>query len=115
MVLHINHAQEISQALKQKVRLIERYNIPVYNQAVLLKGVNDSVEAQKALWEKGYLSSILPYYLHQLDPVQGALHFKVDLNTGQSLIKSLRAQLPGYMIPRYVAEIPGAPNKVPLD
>lgn len=115
MVLHINHAQEISQALKQKVRLIEHYNIPVYNQAVLLKGVNDSVEAQKALWEKGYLSSIFPYYLHQLDPVQGASHFKVDLNKGQSLMKSLRAQLPGYMIPRYVAEIPGAPNKVPLD
>ena len=84
------------------------------NQAVLLRGVNDSVDALADLCERGYASGVLPYYLHQLDRVAGAAHFEVDDDRALSLHAALAARLPGYLVPRLVREIAGQPGKTAL-
>ena len=85
------------------------------NQAVLLAGVNDSVEAQVALCERLIELRVTPYYLHQLDRVAGAAHFEVPIATGRQIIEELRARLPGYAVPRYVQEVAGALSKIDLE
>ena len=85
--------------------------IPVLNQAVLLKGVNDSVEALAELSLRLLDLRVIPYYLHQLDRVAGAAHFEVPVSRGRELMTALHARLPGYGVPRYVQEIPGDPGK----
>ena len=86
----------------------------VLNQSVLLAGVNDNLDTLIALSQRLIEIGVLPYYLHQLDRVQGSAHFEVPIDKGRRLIESMRLQLPGYMIPRYVAEIAGLPFKRPI-
>ena len=81
------------------------------NQAVLLRGVNDSVDAQAELCERLIEFGVVPYYLHQLDRVEGAAHFDVSIDEGKAIVQALRERLPGYAVPRYVQEIPGELNK----
>jgi L-lysine 2,3-aminomutase len=88
--------------------------IVVLSQAVLLRGVNDTLEAQTALCERLVDLRVMPYYLHQLDRVAGAAHFEVAMETGKRIIEQLRDRLPGYAVPRYVQELPGAPGKTIL-
>ncbi len=114
MVLHANHAQELDASVRQAcVRLAER-GILLLNQSVLLRGVNDSVEALAMLSEALFAAGVLPYYLHQLDRVQGAAHFEVSDETAIALHAGINACLPGYLVPRLVREVPGAPGKSPL-
>ena len=84
------------------------------NQAVLLRGVNDSVDALADLCERGHAAGVLPYYLHQLDRVAGAAHFEVDDAQALALHAALSARLPGYLVPRLVREVAGQPGKTPL-
>jgi L-lysine 2,3-aminomutase len=77
--------------------------------------VNDSADAQFALCERLVDLRVLPYYLHQLDPVKGAAHFAVPIPVGRRIIEDLRSRLPGYAVPRYVRETPGALYKVILE
>jgi EF-P beta-lysylation protein EpmB len=119
MVIHANHVAEIDNAIDDHVeralaRLVDA-GIPVLNQSVLLRGVNDTAEALIALSQRLIDLRVMPYYLHQLDPVAGAAHFEVPIEHGRRLIESLRAALPGYAVPRYVQEIAGQPNKVVLE
>ncbi|MGZ3634103.1 MAG: EF-P beta-lysylation protein EpmB, partial [Parachlamydiaceae bacterium] len=93
---------------------IRRLGIPLLNQTVLLRDVNDSVETLKKLFEKLVDHGVSPYYLHQLDRVQRAAHFEVTEEKGRQLIETVRKQLSGYAIPLYVREIAGEPNKAPL-
>ena len=81
------------------------------NQAVLLKGVNDSVAALVELSEALFETQVLPYYLHVLDKVQGAAHFDMPEARALQLHQDLTAQLPGYLVPRLVREVAGAPSK----
>ena len=81
---------------------------------MLLRGVNDGVEALAQLSERGFEGGVLPYYLHQLDRVQGAAHFEVPDEIALQLHAGLAARLPGYLVPRLVREIPGEPGKTPL-
>jgi EF-P beta-lysylation protein EpmB len=113
-VVHVNHPVELDSDVLQALRCIQKLGIPVLNQSVLLKGVNDNVETLKMLSEKLVENGIFPYYLHELDRVQGTAHFEVEEKVGQALIKELTRQLPGYAIPKYVREIAGYPNKVSL-
>jgi len=78
---------------------------------VLLRGVNDSVEAQAGLCERLVDLGVIPYYLHQLDRVAGAAHFEVAEETGRALVVELRRRLPGYAVPRYVRETAGGEYK----
>jgi L-lysine 2,3-aminomutase len=84
------------------------------NQAVLLRGVNDSVAALAALCERGFEAGVLPYYLHQLDRVAGAAHFEMPDAEARSLHRGLAAQLPGYLVPKLVREVAGDPGKRPI-
>lgn len=114
MVLHINHHQEIDTALKQACQRIRATGTTLLNQAVLLKGVNDSDKCQQILSEKLYNTGIIPYYLHQLDPVSGSQHFQVSDQQALTIHQEMRRQLPGYLLPRLVQEVPGQPSKLPL-
>ena len=110
-VLHINHPQELDAELFDKIRVLQKRGFVVMNQAVLLKGVNDDLEVQKELCEQLINHGVLPYYLSQLDKVQGAAHFEVTEEIGAALIGSLRSYLPGYGVPRYIKEEPLKPSK----
>lgn len=111
MVVHANHANELAEDVEQGLKQLAEHKVQLLNQAVLLKGVNDSSEALISLSERLFEVGVLPYYLHLLDPVQGASHFDVDESEGIQLIKLLRKQLPGYLVPRLVREQQGEASK----
>jgi L-lysine 2,3-aminomutase len=114
MVIHANHARELDAHVAGAAERLRRAGILLLNQAVLLRGVNDTVEAQADLCLRLIDLGITPYYLHQLDRVRGAAHFEAPIETGRQIINELRRRLPGYAVPQYVQEQPGAPNKVVL-
>ncbi len=114
MVVHANHAQEIVDDCRDCLKQLVQHGIPVLNQAVLLKGVNDSAEALIGLCRSLINIGVMPYYLHQLDRVAGTSHFEVSEQYGRQLIEEIARHLPGYAVPRYVREIPGATGKTPL-
>jgi EF-P beta-lysylation protein EpmB len=114
MVVHANHPAEIDADVARAVSCLIDAGIPVLNQAVLLRGVNDDAEVLTELCERLIDLRVMPYYLHQLDRVAGAAHFEVPVARGQEIIRQLQAQLPGYAVPRYVQEVAGAPHKVSL-
>ncbi|HMB00072.1 MAG TPA: KamA family radical SAM protein [Spirochaetota bacterium] len=111
LVLHSNHPQEIDAETVQALDTCRTHGFTLFNQSVLLKNINDRVEILAELSEKLFAANVLPYYLHQLDPARGTAHFQVALSRGKDLIKKLAARLPGYMLPRYVRELPGRPYK----
>src|SRR5262245_6959992 len=114
VVLHANHANELDAHVAGAVARLADAGVMLLNQAVLLAGVNDSVETQRALSERLIDLRVLPYYLHQLDRVAGAAHFEVPIERGRQIIEALRARLPGFAVPRYVQEVAGAKSKIDL-
>jgi len=114
IVLHINHPQEISPELISACSRLKEAGIRLFNQSVLLKGVNDNVDVLAQLSEDLFTAWIQPYYLHQLDHVAGAAHFLVDDSHAKALYHQLRAQLPGYLVPLLTQEIAGKSAKTPL-
>lgn len=114
VVVHANHAREFDQGVDAAMARLRETGAVLLNQAVLLRGVNDSVDALADLCERGYLAGVLPYYLHQLDRVAGTAHFEVGDDAARALHQALAARLPGYLVPRLVREIPGDPGKRPL-
>ncbi len=113
-IIHCNHPKELDEDVLLSLKNIQKLGIPVLNQHVLLKGVNDSLETLQALYEKLSDNGIFPYYLHQLDRVEGAAHFEVPPIEGKQLIEELIKRLSGYAIPKYVQEIAGQPSKTLL-
>ena len=111
VVVHANHANEISEEVREACRNLAQAGVTLLNQSVLLRGVNDRSEALAALSEALFQARVLPYYLHLLDKVQGAAHFEVDEAKAQSLLQDLNARLPGYLVPRLVKEEAGMPGK----
>ena len=114
LVVHCNHKNELSD---KTANLLEKYHksgFTLLNQSVLLKGINDNSEALVDLNHALFNQAVLPYYLHQLDKVQGAQHFEVTDTKALELMKQIRQQLPGYLVPTLVKEIAGEPNKTPL-
>ncbi|MEM9410348.1 MAG: EF-P beta-lysylation protein EpmB [Planctomycetota bacterium] len=112
-VVHSNHANELDHEVALACDRLKSVST-VLNQSVLLSGVNDSVESLIALSERLLEIGVMPYYLHQLDAVEGAAHFLVPVERGIELIREMRATTSGFLVPRYVQEIPGEPNKVVL-
>ena len=111
MVIHANHSQELTQPEADALEALAQGKVQLLNQAVLLKGVNDSLEALTMLSERLIDVGVLPYYLHLLDPVAGARHFDVSEELGIALIKQLRTKLSGYLVPRLVREQQGENSK----
>jgi EF-P beta-lysylation protein EpmB len=114
VVIHANHARELRADCAAAVRRLVCSGLTVLNQSVLLAGVNDTADAQAELCERLIDLGVVPYYLHQLDRVAGTAHFEVAEETGRRVIAELRRRLPGYAVPQYVREEPGAAHKVPL-
>src|SRR5690606_3099725 len=104
-VVHANHANEFDASVDQALARLRRAGAQLLNQAVLLRGVNDSVDALAELCERGYAAGVLPYYLHQLDRIQGAAHFEVDDERARALHRQLAARLSGYLVPKLVREV----------
>ena len=114
LVVHANHANEFDGTVDAALGRLRAAGVHLLNQAVLLRGVNDSVDALAALSERGFRAGVLPYYLHQLDRVAGVAHFEVDDARARALHAGLAARLSGYLVPRLVREIPGDTGKRPL-
>jgi EF-P beta-lysylation protein EpmB len=114
VVVHANHANEFDASVDAAMARLRDAGATLLNQSVLLRGVNDSVDALAALSARGYAAGVLPYYLHQLDRVQGAAHFEVDDATALALHAQLASRLPGYLVPKLVREVAGGPGKRPL-
>ncbi len=114
IVLHVNHPNEIDAAVGAALNRLRAAGATLLNQAVLLRGINDTAGTQIALSEKLFAQGVMPYYLHLLDRVEGAGHFEVDSLTAGNLMREISARLPGYLVPRLVREIAGAPAKTLL-
>jgi len=111
VVVHANHANEFDAGVDAAMRALRDTGAVLLNQAVLLRGVNDDVDALAALAERGFAAGVLPYYLHQLDRVTGAAHFEVDDAAALALHAALVARQSGYLVPRLVREVAGDASK----
>lgn len=114
VVFHCNHPQELDETVLIASKALKEADCVLLNQAVLLAGINDSVDILTALSFKLFAFGILPYYLHVLDKVQGAAHFDMPLNQALSLYHALQAKVPGYLLPRLAREDPGKASKTLL-
>lgn len=113
-VIHCNHPAELDEEVLSRLQTLQQKGVILLSQSVLLKGVNDNAKTMKLLCEKLVDNGIFPYYLHQLDRVQGTSHFEVEEKKGLQLIEEISCQLSGYAIPKYVREISGQPSKTPI-
>jgi len=111
IVVHVNHAQELDQLCADTFDKLRANGITLLNQTVLLADVNDNSQSLAELSRKLFDQHVLPYYLHLPDPVAGTAHFQVSTARGQQLVRELRAELPGYLVPRLVKEEPGKNSK----
>jgi EF-P beta-lysylation protein EpmB len=116
IVVHVNHANEFDAKVDAALAALRgagaaSKGIVLLNQAVLLRGVNDSVDALVDLSERSFAAGVLPYYLHQLDRVAGAAHFEVEDARARSLHAGVATRLSGYLVPRLVREVAGDPGK----
>ncbi len=114
LVIHCNHVVELDDEVLASLKAVQKLGIPTLNQGVLLKGVNDSLEALEGLCLKLVDNGIAPYYLFVLDRVEGAHHFDVSEEEGKALIEQLRVRMSGYGVPKLAREIPGKPSKTIL-
>ena len=115
MVIHCNHANELDAHTASYLARAHAAGITMLNQAVLLAGVNDTLDAQVDLSKALFSNNVLPYYLHLLDKVAGAAHFDMREAAAVELYWSMLAALPGYLVPKLVKELPNKPFKVPVN
>jgi EF-P beta-lysylation protein EpmB len=112
VVVHANHPAELDDSVAAALSRLAAARAILLNQAVLLEGVNDSLDVLKDLSERLVDLGVIPYYLHLLDRVVGTSHFEVSEAAAAALHAGLRGTLPGYAVPRLVREVPGEPAKV---
>nr|VFJ43507.1 MAG: L-lysine 2,3-aminomutase [Candidatus Kentron sp. FW]VFJ64807.1 MAG: L-lysine 2,3-aminomutase [Candidatus Kentron sp. FW] len=113
MVIHANHPNEVDHRVEGALARLRTGGVTLLNQSVLLRGVNDHPNILATLSERLFAAGVLPYYLHLLDPVQGAAHFAVPKGRVKEIMTGLRSRLPGYLVPRPVREVAGAGYKIP--
>ncbi len=104
VVVHVNHPRELSVEVNEALVKLRQRGIPLLNQSVLLKRVNDDADVLIDLSRRLVEIGVTPYYLNQLDRVRGAAHFEVPIELGKQLIGEMRRRLPGYAVPRYVQD-----------
>jgi len=115
MSIHVNHPKEATAELRAACERLSFAGVPLGNQSVLLKGVNDDADVMKALVHRLLRMRVRPYYLYQMDLITGGSHFKVDVRKGIEIVRSLRGHTTGYAIPQYVIDAPGGGGKVPIN
>ena len=115
MSIHVNHPKECTAELRAACDRLAFAGVPLGNQSVLLKGVNDDAEVMKVLVHRLLQMRVRPYYLYQMDLITGGSHFKVDVRKGIEIIRALRGHTTGYAVPQYVIDAPGGGGKVPIN
>ena len=115
MSIHVNHPKEATAELRAACERLAFAGVPLGNQSVLLRGVNDDPEVMKALVHRLLRMRVRPYYLYQMDLITGGSHFKVDVRKGLEIIRALRGHTTGYAVPQYVIDAPGGGGKVPVN
>jgi lysine 2,3-aminomutase len=111
---HFNHPREISPASAAACNRLADAGIPLGNQTVLLRGVNDDPDTMKTLMQRLLTIRVRPYYIHQADLVQGTSHFRTSVQKGIAIMEGLRGHTSGMATPYYVIDLPGGKGKVPL-
>lgn len=115
MSIHVNHPKEATAELRDACERLSFAGVPLGNQSVLLRGVNDDPEVMKALVHRLLRMRVRPYYLYQMDLITGGAHFKADVRKGIEIIRALRGHTTGYAVPQYVIDAPGGGGKVPIN
>jgi lysine 2,3-aminomutase len=115
MSIHTNHPKEATAELRAACERLSFAGVPLGNQSVLLKGINDDAEVMKALMHRLLRMRVRPYYIYQMDLITGGAHFKVDVRKGIEIIRALRGHTTGYAVPQYVIDAPGGGGKVPIN
>ncbi|WP_456393039.1 KamA family radical SAM protein [Persephonella sp.] len=115
LVTHFNHPNEVTDVVKKAVKTVLSAGVPVLNQTVLLKGINDSAEVMERLFRSLLRVKIKPYYLFYCDPTKGVIHFRTQIKKGVEILEKLRGRLSGMGIPVYAVDLPGGLGKVPLE
>ncbi len=111
---HYNHPNELGEDARQALAKLSEAGIPLGNQSVLLKGINDNVDVMKALVHKLVKNRVRPYYIYQCDLSEGIGHFRTPVAKGIEIIESLRGHTSGLCIPTYVVDAPGGGGKIPV-
>lgn len=114
VVIHANHANEFDATVDRALQDLRAAGAHLFNQSVLLAGINDDIDSLLALMQRSFSAHVIPYYLHLLDRVQGAARFDCDRQKALQLHEAMRLQLSGYLVPRLVREQAGAPYKLPV-
>jgi lysine 2,3-aminomutase len=114
IVLHINHAQELTPEVITAIRTLQSTGAALLSQSVLLKNINDKAEILEDLFRKLVALKVKPYMLHQLDAAPGTAHFRVPIEQGQQIMRTLRGKISGLCMPEYMLDIPGGFGKIPL-
>ncbi len=115
MSIHVNHPREATAELRAACERLAFAGVPLGNQSVLLRGVNDDADVMKALVHRLLRMRVRPYYIYQMDLITGGAHFKADVRKGIEIIRSLRGHTTGYAVPQYVIDAPGGGGKVPIN
>ena len=115
MSVHVNHPRELTIEVKEALERLANHGIPLGNQSVLLKGVNDDLETMKTLVHKLLMCRVRPYYIYQCDLINGSAHLRTSVAKGIEIIEGLRGHTTGYAVPQFVIDAPGGGGKVPIN
>ena len=115
MSVHTNHPKELTSEVKQALEMLADSGIPLGNQRVLLKGVNDDISTMKSLVHKLLQCRVRPYYLYQCDLIEGSSHLRTSASKGIEIIEGLRGHTSGYAVPQFVIDAPGGGGKIPIN
>jgi lysine 2,3-aminomutase len=114
MSIHTNHPRELTTEVREALGRLSDAGIPLGNQSVLLKHVNDDVTTMQALVQKLLMCRVKPYYLYQCDLITGSAHLRASVKSGLDIMEHLRGHTTGYGVPTYVIDAPGGGGKVPV-
>ncbi len=115
MSVHVNHPSELTAESRAALEMLADAGIPLGSQSVLLKGVNETHDDMGCLMRKLLRCRVRPYYLYQCDWIHGSAHFRVPVERGVDIIRSLRGFTTGYAVPQYVVDALGGGGKIPLN
>jgi lysine 2,3-aminomutase len=113
--IHVNHPNECGHELRDACERLSFAGVPIGNQSVLLKDVNDDAEIMKSLIHRLLMMRVRPYYLYQCDLITGSAHLRADARKGIEIIRALRGHTTGYAIPQFVIDAPGGGGKIPIN
>lgn len=115
VVVHVNHARELSEPVRAALVALVDAGVPVLNQAVLLRGVNDDASVLARLCEELVALRVFPYYLHHTDPAPGNAAFRVEIERGLAIWRELAGRVSGVALPRYMIDPPDGSGKIPVE